>query len=161
MTVELLKTLSFISYMIAIAFILIGIILFFVFHVPKLYCDISGRTAKKAIDAIRKQNESTGNKAYKPSVVNAERGKLTDKIDENGEIQKSFLDTSINVGTEKLCNSPMYSNSGDTTILSNNVLNGENLSEHSDDIKVASEDACKETQLEVEICFAESEEIIE
>ena len=87
MTVELLQTLSLASYISAGILLLVGIALFFLLDVPRLYGDISGRTARKAIEAIRQQNESTGNKAYKPSTVNAERGKLTDKITPSGRLQ--------------------------------------------------------------------------
>ena len=87
MTVELIQTLSMVAYIFAGVLFLLAVALFFLLDVPKLYNDISGRTARKAIEQIRQQNESTGNKAYKPSSVNAERGKLTDRISKSGRLQ--------------------------------------------------------------------------
>ena len=77
MTAELLHMLSLVAYIAALVLLVLAVVLFFLLDIPKLYGDVSGRTARKAIEAIRQQNEATDNKAYKPSAVNAERGKLT------------------------------------------------------------------------------------
>lgn len=102
MSIELLQTLSLVSYIIAGVLFLLAVVLFFVLRVPSLYGDVSGRTARKAIEAIRQQNESSGNKAYKPSAVNAQRGKLTDKISHSGRVQAGNTHSPVSVGTEKL-----------------------------------------------------------
>lgn len=117
MSVELLQTLSLALYIVAGVLFLVGIALFFLLDVPKLYGDVSGRTAKKAIEASRQQNESTGNKAYKPSAVNAERGKLTDKITPSGRLQSQTAGLPVSVGTEKLNTSALTSQSNETTVL--------------------------------------------
>ncbi len=119
MTVELLQTLSLAAYIAAGVFVLIGIALFFLLDVPKLYGDVSGRTARKAIENIRLQNESSGNKAYKPSAVNAERGKLTDKITMSGrlESQHTSADMHIHVGTEKFATAILAPQPNETTVL--------------------------------------------
>lgn len=117
MTVELLQTLSLVSFIIAGVLFLIGVALFFLLDVPKLYGDISGRTAKKTIEAIRQQNESSGNKVYKPSAVNAERGKLTDKITQSGRLQSKTTGLPASVGTEKFVTSALYPQSNETTLL--------------------------------------------
>jgi hypothetical protein len=117
MSVELLQTLSLALYIVAGVLFLVGIVLFFLLDVPKLYGDVSGRTAKKAIEAIRQQNESTGNKAYKPSAVNAERGKLTDKITQSGRLQSQTSGLPVSVGTEKLDTSTLMPQSNETTVL--------------------------------------------
>lgn len=117
MSVELLQTLSLALYIVAGVLFLVGIALFFLLDVPKLYGDVSGRTAKKAIEAIRQQNESTGNKAYKPSAVNAERGKLTDKITQSGRLQSQTTGLPVSVGTEKLDTSTLMPQPSETTVL--------------------------------------------
>ena len=117
MTVELLQMISLISFIVAGVLFLLGIALFFLLDVPKLYGDISGRTAKKAIEAIRQQNESSGNKAYKPSAVNAERGKLTDKISHSGSIVGKTSGSGISVGTEKLHTDVLTAKASETTVL--------------------------------------------
>lgn len=119
MTVELLQIISLVSFIIAGVLLLLGIALFFLLDVPKLYGDISGRTAKKAIEAIRQQNESSGNKAYKPSAVNAERGKLTDKISHSGSVVGKTSGSGISVGTEKLHTDVLTAKANETTVLNN------------------------------------------
>lgn len=65
----------------------VTVVLFFVLKIPKVISDLTGRTARKAIEDIRKQNEETGDKTFKSSAVNAQRGKLTDKISPSGRLQ--------------------------------------------------------------------------
>ena len=117
MTVELLQTLSLVAYIAAGVLFLVAVALFFLLDVPKLYGDVSGRTAKKAIEAIRQQNESSGNKAYKPSAVNAERGKLTDKITQSGRLQSQTAGLPVSVGTEKFATSTLAPQPNETTVL--------------------------------------------
>ena len=102
MTVELLQTLSVVSFIAAGVFLLTGIALFFLLDVPKLYGDISGRSAKKAIEAIRRQNDETGAGGYKASTVNAVRGKITDKITHSGRLNIVTSDLPVTVGTSKM-----------------------------------------------------------
>ena len=80
MTVESLQTMSLICYAAAGVFLLIGVVLFFTLDVPKLYSDVSGHTAKKAIEAFQRHNEYTGNIRHKTGAFSTTNGKLTDKI---------------------------------------------------------------------------------
>lgn len=66
--------------------LLLSVLLFFVYRIPKVIGDLTGSTARKAIENIRAQNESTGNKVHKTSAVNKERGKITDKISPSGRL---------------------------------------------------------------------------
>lgn len=102
MTVEVLQILAIVAFIAAGVLFLVALALFFLLDVPKLYGDVSGRTAQKAIEAIRKQNEETGNKAYKPSAVNQARGKLTDRISNSGRTIQKTSGLPIGTGTEKL-----------------------------------------------------------
>lgn len=63
MTIELLQTSSTVAYILAGLFLVISVILFFKFQVPKLFSDLTGRTERRAIAAIRKQNEGGNEKA--------------------------------------------------------------------------------------------------
>jgi len=67
-------------------FFAIAVALFFALKIPKVISDLTGRTARKAIENIRMNNEQTGDKSYQSSAVNLERGKLTDKISKSGRI---------------------------------------------------------------------------
>lgn len=187
MSVELLQTLSLALYIVAGVLFLVGIALFFLLDVPKLYGDVSGRTAKKAIEAIRQQNESTGNKAYKPSAVNAERnaerGKLTDKITQSGRLQSQTTGLPVSVGTEKLDTSTLMPQPSETTVLAEaanettvleqpvgetTVLTGTISPAGETTILVSNEESSSETvadpakfTVDVEMFFTGSSEIIE
>jgi Sec-independent protein translocase protein TatA len=80
---ELLQKVSIISFLIAIVFILVAIILFFALKIPRIIGDLTGRNAKKSIEKMRMNNEKTGNKSYRPSNANLERGKLTNTMPES------------------------------------------------------------------------------
>lgn len=64
----------------------VSVILFFTLRIPKVISDLTGRTARKAIEDIRRQNEQSGNKIYQSSTENLKRGKLTDKITHSGRV---------------------------------------------------------------------------
>lgn len=117
MTVELLQTLSLVSFIVAGILFLAGVVLFFVLDVPKLYGDVSGRTAKKAIEAIRQQSESSGNKTGRTSTVNTKRGKLTDKITKSGHLEAHATGIPVSIGTEKLSTSALSAQANETTVL--------------------------------------------
>lgn len=117
MTIESLQNLSLVSFIVAGVLLLISVALFFLLDVPKLYGDISGQTAKKAIEKIREQNESTGNKAYKPSAVNEARGKLTDKISPSGRLIAATNGLGVAVGTEKFSTVDLAPTDNETAVL--------------------------------------------
>ena len=99
-------------------FFVISVVLFFVLDMVKVIGDLTGHTAKREIENIRSQNQITGNKAYKPSKVNAERGKLTDKISPSGKIEsKHSAIFGGSVGTEKISPAQQYSGYEATTLL--------------------------------------------
>lgn len=166
MTIELLQTLSLVSYIIAGVLLLAGVALFFLLDVPKLYGDVSGRTAKKAIEAIRQQNETTGNKAYKPSAVNAERGKLTDKITQSGRLESQTAGLPVSVGTEKFATSTLVPQPDETTVLKETAGETTVLSEDLSTVGETSVLAKEEPEVvpvtvDVEMSFTGSSEIIE
>ncbi len=158
MTIELMQSLSLASFIAAGVVFAVGIALFFLLDVPKLYGDISGRTAKKAIEAIRRKNEETGNKAYRPSTVNAERGKLTDKITPSGRVQSHSSGLQLNVGTEKLDTALLTPQSGETTVLDGPAYQSAETTVLSGEEGVGRNNAFG---VDVEISFSESTEVIE
>ncbi len=101
MTVELLQTLSLISYIVAGVFALVSVALFFFLDIKKVVGDITGATARKAIKKIREQNEESGDKAYKPSPVNLARGKITDEMTPSGRLRPQTAGIALSPGTEK------------------------------------------------------------
>ena len=167
MTVETLQMLSLAAYIGALVLLVLAVVLFFLLDVPKLYGDVSGRTARKAIAAIRQQNEATGNKAYKPSAVNAERGKLTDQITGSGKIRPRTAGLPIGVGTEKLETATLIAQAGATEVLQPSapetaVLYGETPSSGETEVLVQNRPSEPgQFVVEVEMSFAASSEIIE
>ena len=72
----------------AIMFV-VSVLVFIFLKIPTVIGDLTGANARKAIENIRNQNENTGNKTYKTSMVNQERGKITDKISPSGNLIKN------------------------------------------------------------------------
>ena len=172
MTVELLQTLSLAAFIAPGVLLLISIALFFLLDVPKIYGDISGRTAKKAIEEIRRQNEESGNKAYKPSAVNEARGKLTDKITPSGRLESPKTGIPISVGTEKFETSTIAPKTNETTLLSDlgsetTVLEKINDDENANTTMLFREEKNKSSKgnskftVETELSFSATSEIIE
>ena len=57
MTVEMLNTLSFASFIASGVMFLTAVALFFLLDIPKVVGEVSGKTAKKSIQQIQKHNE--------------------------------------------------------------------------------------------------------
>lgn len=77
---ETLSTLSLVCYILAAIFLVVGVVLFVILRIPKTFSDYTGRSARKKIMKLRDNNEKSGNKSYRPSQVNKERGKITENI---------------------------------------------------------------------------------
>lgn len=117
MSVELLQTLSTAFFVLAAVMFLIALALFFVLDVVHLVGDVTGSTARKAIEDIRKGNEISGDKAYKPSPVNKARGKLTDKISPSGQLVQRTAGLGVATGTAKLSTTELLPQSDETSVL--------------------------------------------
>ena len=72
----------------AVLCLIVALVLFFVLKIGDVIGDLTGATARKAIEQIRSQNENTGSKTYKSSHINRERGKLTDRMTPSGRISR-------------------------------------------------------------------------
>lgn len=175
MSVEQLQTLSLVSYIFAGTLALVAIALFFLLDIRKVIGDVTGATARKAINTIREQNEASGDKAYKPSPVNAARGRLTDKITPSGNLQPQTSSIGGSPGTEKFDTTKLApfaeetetlngvtgettvlnENVGETTVLRNCVDN--RLNENA----VVGRTPKTNFSTDVEMSFTESGEIIE
>ena len=98
-------------------FFTLGVVFFFTMKIPKVISDLSGRTARKAIEHIRLQNEQSGDKTYKSSAVNMERGKITDKISRSGRlIPREETPFGTGPSTEKISTQELP-NAGETEVL--------------------------------------------
>jgi len=122
MTYEVYRYIFIGGAILAAIFFIISLILFFVLKIPSVIGDLSGATARKAIEDIRNQNESTGEKTYKSSLVNRERGKLTDKISPSGNLIKNPSGGIWGaMSTEKISTQKLSSDAvNETTVLGSN-----------------------------------------
>lgn len=134
MTIELLKTLSLISFIAAALFLLITVALFFMLDIPKIYGEISGKTARKAIEAINNRNKADS--GVKKKSKHTEK-KLTDKITSSGRLVPATGSLEFQSITEKFPTEtlappqtsamqqvnayeiPAFAKTGETTVIGN------------------------------------------
>ena len=57
-----------------------AVILFIKMNIPAIIGDLTGKTVAREIKAMRESNASSGDKRFRPSAVNMERGTLTEKV---------------------------------------------------------------------------------
>lgn len=133
----------------------VTVLLFFVYKIPTVIGDLTGANARKAIENIRNQNESSGDKLYKTSQVNRERGKLTDKISPSGSLMRDpsgVLGGGGAMATEKISTQELPPQANETTELNSEA--GETT------LLDAQPDAAPVFQIEYEITYIHSEEVI-
>lgn len=80
---DILHTVSVISFVAAGVFFVVVIALWFIFKIPSVMGDLSGRTARKSIERMRQKNEKTG--SYKASEKKIERVKLPRMMEGRGK----------------------------------------------------------------------------
>lgn len=85
---EVLSTISLVSFIIAGISFVLAVAFFFVFKIPNVIGDLSGKNAQRSIAQLRAINEKSGSKAYRTSETNEKRGKLTDTMEESGKLKK-------------------------------------------------------------------------
>ena len=78
---SLFRIIALVSFALAIAFLAFAIFAFIKFKIPKVIGDLSGRNAKKSIAQMRAENEKTGKKSFRPHPIAADRGTVTETID--------------------------------------------------------------------------------
>lgn len=57
-----------------------AVFMFIKMNIPAVIGDLTGKTVAREIKAMRDANASSGNKRFRPSAVNLERGTLTEKV---------------------------------------------------------------------------------
>lgn len=146
----------------------VSVIVFFFLKIPTVIGDLTGANARKAIENIRNQNESTGDKTYKTSQVNRERGKLTDKISPSGQlIPNPSRSLHGAMGTEKLNTQDLEPQGGasETTVLTGELTGASETTVLTGELTV-DEPAVPDAQpsnvfvIEYEITYIHTDEII-
>lgn len=118
MTYEIYRYIFIIGLVLSLLMAAVAIILFFVLKIPKVIGDLNGSNARKAIENIRNSNESTGEKTYKSSYVNSQRGKITDKISASGSLLRKHTDQiGAAMATERIDSPNIIPPAEETTVL--------------------------------------------
>lgn len=120
MTYEIYRYIFLGSAVLACIMLIVSILIFVLLKIPVVIGDLSGANARKAINKIRIQNENSGDKTYKSSLINKERGKLTDKISASGKIVKNTTGNTYGaMATDKLDTQELIGG-GETAVLDSN-----------------------------------------
>lgn len=93
MSAEVLSLISLISYVVAGVCLALAVLFWFVFKIPMVVGDLTGRNARKSIARMRTNNENSGIKSYRSSEVNVNRGKLTDTMQNSKELKENSAKT--------------------------------------------------------------------
>ena len=171
MTYEIYRYIFIGSAVLAGIMLAVTVVLFVVLRIPTVIGDLNGTNARRAIEDIRRRNENTGEKVYRSSAVNSERGKVTDKISQSGRIAKSpsrnlhgamsterLSDASPSAGTQLLSEAEKESIQDTTVILSSAGGENETTVLESPDRE---ENTVAAFVVEYEIAYIPSNEIIE
>ena len=65
-----------------------AVFMFIKMNIPAIIGDLTGKTVAREIKAMRESNASSGDKRFRPSDVNMERGTLTEKVAPDAEAIK-------------------------------------------------------------------------
>lgn len=144
-------------------FFVVAVVLFFTLRIPKVISDLTGRTARKAIESIRLQNEQSGDKIYQSSAVNLERGKLTDKISQSGRLMpRDATPFGTGVITEKISTMELEQPAGETDVLDQPVGETDVLAPVAGETEVLApvEQPVQAFTVEYEITFIHTTEVI-
>ena len=74
---------------------------FIVFKIPAVIGDLTGRTAKKSIEKMRRENETSGKKSFRPTAAAMERGTITTPVNESKKERKRLSKSTNKVQTSK------------------------------------------------------------
>ena len=177
MSYEIYRYIFYGGAILAAVMLAITVILFFVYKIPTVIGDLTGANARKAIENIRNQNENSGDKLYKTSQVNRERGKLTDKISPSGSLMRdpSGVLGGGAMATEKIStqelpqvdettvlesNETTVLESNETTVLGSNETTVLGNTGAGETTVLVAEDTPVTFQIEYEITFTHTDEVI-
>ncbi len=95
----------------------VSVFLFFRFNIIKIIGDITGVTAKRAINDIRSHNvQPRGKKAFTLGLVNSARVKLTDEITDSEKTMYSTLGSQMPADMDRV-NTQKLDDTGETTVI--------------------------------------------
>lgn len=86
MTVEMMQTLSLVLYILAGVLAVVAIVLFLALRVPRIIGELTGSSARKAIENIRKQNVESASQDAEHNRTQMSGSQMTDKISRSGRL---------------------------------------------------------------------------
>lgn len=149
---QIYTVISMASFVLAGVFLLISCFLWFKFNIYKIVGDLSGRTAKKGIEKMRKKNEEAGNRSRATYMAGNRQG-ITEKI-ETAPTQNEAVNFS-NEGTELL---PEYERIG--ALSSNDDSEGTELLQNETEFLVEDNSQIERLKIVDSIVLIHSNEII-
>ena len=101
MSIEVMHTIALAAYILAGVMLVVSVALYFLMDIRRAVGDISGSTARKAIENIRRQNEAGEAKTYKANKRNAALNITTDKIPQSVTRENRMQQSSESVGIQE------------------------------------------------------------
>ncbi|WP_147289863.1 hypothetical protein [Anaerosacchariphilus polymeriproducens] len=89
MSVEVYKLISNIGFVSAGIMLILSIVLFIKFKIPKVYADLSGTAAKKEIEGISEKNAQERGRSRKLSPFQYQKGKTSEMVSIKGKNKNS------------------------------------------------------------------------
>lgn len=72
--------------------LIVAVFMFIKMNIPSVIGDLTGKTVAREIKAMREFNNSKGDRRFRPSKVNLERGTLTEKVDTSIDDKKAVAE---------------------------------------------------------------------
>ena len=89
---DTLSIISLVSFIVAGICFALAVFFWFSFRIPKVIGDLSGRTARRSIAKMRASNEESGNKSFRPSANNINKGNLTVPMSDSDKLKSQETD---------------------------------------------------------------------
>lgn len=158
MSVELLQNLSLTAFVASGALGIAAVIMFFALGIREVIGDLSGMTARRAIEDIRQQSKNNERRSYESMRFRMDKGRITDKISTKRlfEQANSTGASQTGAGTEVL-----QQNVGTEVLQQSAVTDVLQQSAVTVVLNQAIEQPVADFRVDVEIGFSESSEGIE
>lgn len=108
--------------------LIIAIFMFVKMNIPSIIGDLSGKTVAREIKAMREFNNANGDRRFRPSKVNLERGVLTEKVEISQDNRKAMAEAHAskrldNIKSGELSEKKTYSSGSGTVGLNDFKIN--------------------------------------
>lgn len=81
--------------------LVVAIFMFINQNIPSVIGDLTGKTVAREIKAMREFNKAHGDRRFRPSEVNLERGTLTEKVEVSREDQQAMAEAHLSKRLDK------------------------------------------------------------